>query len=208
MSALRAAVLVGAGVDLLVRGPRQAPARPAPAAVARPRRRSRAWRTARACALLAWGAVAGLTIGLVLCLSVPRLAGDRSFTEMSGSMRPALQPGDVVIDATIRARDARPGDVVTFPDPTGSSRLITHRVRSIVVNGAVAHFVTRGDANDVAETWSARADGRIGRVRSHVPKIGYAVVHLGSPGGALLLVTLPCLLLGAIELRRIWRRSP
>jgi signal peptidase I len=203
MKMLRTAVLVGAGFDLLVRGPRVAP----PQAVAPPspaRRRPGPW-IARAAVLAVWSLVCGLILGLLLCLSVPRIAGDRSFTEMSGSMRPALQPGDVLVVASIRARDAKPGEVVTFPDPAHPSRLLTHRVRSIRVEGGVARVITKGDANNQTESWSASADGRIGRVRSRIPKLGYALVHLGRPGGAVLFVALPCLLLMLYELRRIWR---
>lgn len=203
MRSLRTAVLVGAGLELLVRGPRVATA-PA-AAVVTPSRRRPGRLAARLTWLAVWGLVSGLVVGLLLCLSVPRIFGDRSFTEMSGSMRPALQPGDVLVVASIEAREARPGEVVTFPDPARPGRLLTHRLRSIRLERGIAHMITKGDANNETETWSVKAGGKIGRVRSRIPKIGYALIHLGRPGGALVLMALPCLLLMLYELRRIWR---
>ena len=105
MRSLRTAVLVGAGLELLVRGPRVATA-PA-AAVVTPSRRRPGRLAARLTWLAVWGLVSGLVVGLLLCLSVPRIFGDRSFTEMSGSMRPALQPGDVLVVAVDRGARGR-----------------------------------------------------------------------------------------------------
>ena len=95
---------------------------------------------------------------------------------------------------------------MTFPDPARPGRLLTHRLRSIRLERGIAHMITKGDANNETETWSVKAGGKIGRVRSRIPKIGYALIHLGRPGGALVLMALPCLLLMLYELRRIWRK--
>src|SRR5437899_2420221 len=63
-----------------------------------------------------WAAL-GAGAGLTLAVAGPYVFGGRSFTVMSGSMQPAIDTGDVVIDETIAPRDARVGDIVTFPDP-------------------------------------------------------------------------------------------
>ncbi|HEY3019178.1 MAG TPA: signal peptidase I, partial [Solirubrobacteraceae bacterium] len=143
------------------------------------------------------GVVSGFTLVLAVCLSAPRLTGGHAFTEMSGSMAPALTPGDVLLVDVLRARDAHVGEIVTFPDPLRRGRLLTHRVRSVSVDGDVARFVTRGDANNSVERWSVKADGRIGRVTHRVPKLGYGLVHLRGGAGSLLLISVPSTLLGA-----------
>lgn len=151
---------------------------------------------------------AGATTGLLLALFAPYLVGGSSFTVMSGSMTPAIRTGDVVVESRLAARDANVGDVVTFRDPEGSHRLITHRVRRLRLgaNGIVS-LVTKGDDANAVQRWSVPADGSIGLVRLRIPFLGYALWGTRQPLGRFLLVILPVLLLSATELRRLWRPS-
>jgi signal peptidase len=119
-------------------------------------------------------------------------------------MEPTIHVGDVVIDKKISPLDARPGDVVTFSDPTGKKRLITHRVRGYRVKGDTVQIVTKGDANNAVERWSVPANGRIGRVELRVWKIGYPLVYAHSRYGLIGLVAIPAFLLCLLELKRIW----
>ena len=82
----------------------------------------------------AWS-VLGVMAGLFLSVSVPYLFGERSLTVLSGSMEPQLHVGDVVVVDQVPPLEVRVGDIVTFRDPEDASRLITHRVREIDVNG-------------------------------------------------------------------------
>lgn len=147
----------------------------------------------------------GIGLGLGLAVLAPAVAGYRSFTVLSGSMEPALRVGDVVMDEPVAARDVRPGDVVTFPDPGQGGRLITHRVEALRVSGATAEVTTRGDANNAVERWSIPAAGHVGRVVYRLPMLGYVLVGARSPLGRLALVVLPALGLGLMGVRAIWR---
>jgi signal peptidase len=147
----------------------------------------------------------GFAVGLVAAILLPRAFGARPLTVLSGSMEPAIATGDLVVSRRIAPLEAAPGDVVTFPDPTGNRRLITHRVKSIVPNGREVRFVTKGDANNASERWAVPADGRIGEVLYRLPKLGYLVFWISSPWGRILFLVIPALLLCCIELARIWR---
>lgn len=155
-------------------------------------------------ALAAWAAAA-LAGGLVLAAGAPAALGQRPMTVMSGSMQPAIHTGDVVVAEPIHPLEARIGDVVTFRAPDGSGRLITHRVRAMRARDGRVEFTTRGDANNAGERWSVAVAGEIGRVSLRVPKLGYAVAWIGTRDGRLLALIVPALLLGGLELRRIWR---
>ena len=155
----------------------------------------------------AW-AIGAFCMALLAAVALPNAIGMRSFTVMSGSMEPTIHVGDVVIDKKISPLDARPGDVVTFSDPTGRKRLITHRIRSLRVQGNTVRVVTKGDANDAVERWTVPADGRIGRVELRVWKLGYPLVYAHSRFGLIALVALPALLLCLVELRKIWASPP
>jgi signal peptidase len=155
-------------------------------------------------ALAAAWTIGAFCAALLATVALPNAFGMRSFTVMSGSMEPTIHVGDVVIDRKIRALDARPGDVVTFSDPSGRKRLITHRIRSMHVQGNTVQVVTKGDANNAVERWTVPANGRIGRVELRVWKLGYPLVFAYSRFGLIALVALPALLLCGLELRRIW----
>jgi len=154
--------------------------------------------------LLAW-TVLGAAAALGVAIAGPLALGWRSLAVMSGSMAPALQTGDEIVVRPVAAGALRVGDVVTFKDPSRRHILVTHRVRDVRVRGATVHVVTRGDANGGSERWSVAAAGRVGRVVYRVPQVGYATVAAGTPLGRILLVVVPALVLGACELRRVWR---
>jgi signal peptidase len=120
-------------------------------------------------------------------------------------MVPTLGVGDVVMERQVAPLDVRVGDIVSFRDPTDQKTLITHRVRSFKVHDGTVDFVTKGDANNTVEKWSIPASGRLGLVVLHVPKVGYALVWASGRTGRIALIAVPGVLLGIIELRRIWR---
>jgi signal peptidase I len=141
----------------------------------------------------------------VLGLALGAAVGYRSFTVMSGSMEPAISTGDIVMTQRIAPQDARVGQVVTFRDPTGTRKLISHRVRRIRNEGRFFRFTTKGDANNTFERWSVSSNGTIGRVWLRMPKLGYVLAQTRTPAGRIGLVVIPALLLGVLELLRIWR---
>jgi signal peptidase len=150
-------------------------------------------------------AACGAVVAVALAIAVPVVLGYKSFTDMSGSMEPAIHTGDVVVTRTIHPVEARAGDIVTFRDPADGHRLITHRLRSIQVSAGKVNAVTKGDANNAVERWAVPQGARIGRVVLRLPRVGYVLAVARGPFGKLLLIVVPALLLGALELVRIWR---
>ena len=147
----------------------------------------------------------GFASVIVAFALLPRLAGRESWTILSGSMQPTFGVGDVVIDRPIHPEAIRVGDIVTFRDPDHPSRLLTHRVVRLRIYGSVADVVTKGDANHTVERWSIPLSGTLGLVEFRLPRLGFVVRTVGGRAGRLLLLVVPTLLLGAYELRRIWR---
>ncbi|MEK6252320.1 MAG: signal peptidase I [Actinomycetota bacterium] len=151
---------------------------------------------------IAWGFV----IGMVVAVTVPAAFGLRPMTVLTGSMRPTIQPGDMVVDERIPPSQIRVGDIVTFQEPHGT-RTITHRVRDISISEGQAHVTTRGDANDTVEKWQVPVTGNVGRVAYTVPKIGYPVTWSHTRNGRLALVSIPALILAFWAMLRIWRST-
>jgi signal peptidase len=150
----------------------------------------------------------GVAIGGFAVVVAPALLGGRSLTVMSGSMEPALRVGDVVVNSRVRPADARVGDIVTFSDPEGTGKLITHRVRRLRIVDGTAHVVTKGDNTNAVERWDVPAAGSLGRVEYRVPLLGFLVFWLHGALASVALIVVPALLLAAFELRRIWRPDP
>jgi len=57
--------------------------------------------------LVTWAAI-GLGLGLALAVFGPSVAGYRSFTVLTGSMVPALQVGDLVVDEPVAPSTSGP----------------------------------------------------------------------------------------------------
>jgi signal peptidase len=171
-----------------------------PEKVASPRTRLRGLR------LLSSGAIVGVVAGLALAMLGPLVFGGRTFAVLSGSMEPTLRVGDLVLEKKVAAPDIHVGDIVTFRSPDDAGKLITHRVRRVVIADGTVKVTTKGDANLSPERWTVPADGTVGRALGRVPKIGYLLVWTRSPAGRMLLIVLPALLLGLSQLWRIWTK--
>ena len=101
-------------------------------------------------------------------------------TVTTGSMRPAIQPGDMIIAKVTSASLVRPNDVVMLVNPENWS-LQSHRVLSItnVTNGI--SITTKGDANAVADKpVTIGIDSPIRKVSGIIPKFGYVVSALST----------------------------
>lgn len=169
------------------------------AAVDAPRTPRRLDRAASACLLVALALLAALVFGRVL--------GYQAFVVRSDSMQPVFGAGDIIVTRHEAASHASLGEIVTFSDPSRSGTLITHRVAGMRPAGTEIAFVTKGDANTGVERWRIAPDGTVGVYELRVPRAGYAVASLSTPGARLLLLTAMSLLLGAAVLRRIWLRE-
>lgn len=150
------------------------------------------------------GAVCGAAGVLALALAWLTVGGGGAFTVVSASMAPALDTGDVVLIERIDARDARPGEIIAFPD-AASGRTTVHRARRVETARTNVSFITRGDANGTSERWQVPVDGKVGRVVGVVPRAGLLTGFASSPFGWIVLVVLPGVVLVVLEVRHLRR---
>ncbi len=157
----------------------------------------------RALATVVWLPI-GFALTLLLAAAAPLALGDHSFVVQSGSMAPTIDTGDVVVVEPIRASEVGVGDIITFRNPENNDELLTHR--AVAINPAAGRIAitTQGDANTGREEWRTKPAGELGRVLYRVPKLGFPVSSIGTPGGRIGLVVIPALLLAISLLGRIW----
>jgi len=163
---------------VLLDGASEPPATAAP--VADERTDTSAW--GRRADRLVIGLAVGATVAVVLTLALV-LAGLRPLVVRSGSMEPTYSVGDVVLVASEQAGDLRTGQVVTRFDAPEAADSLTHRVQEVSVEGGAVRVVTRGDANDNAEVWTAPAAQQVGVVVASVPVVGLPLTAVRTSTG-------------------------
>jgi signal peptidase I len=182
--------------------PSAAPPVPAPVPQsATPRSRSIARAVGQALGLVALGVI----VLFLLSLTVgPLLLPYKALTVYSGSMEPTIHTGSVAIDVPIAAQDVKVGDVITFVRPDNQNELVTHRVIQIETGPSGRQWVTRGDANSVADPWRVAATGAGYKFVFGIPYVGFVLVWLQSPIGRLLFLVIPAAALGLLTLYELW----
>jgi signal peptidase len=123
--------------------------------------------------LLSWVVVLGVAAVVSIAVLVPRIGGATPYTVLTGSMRPTMPPGTMVVVRPTPAGHIRVGDVVTYQLHSGEPEVVTHRVVAVGIDGAGHRtFRTQGDANDVPDAAWVRAVQVKGVLWYDVPHLG------------------------------------
>ncbi len=139
-----------------------------------------------------------LILFLVLGLaSISLMLTGRVYIVRSGSMEPALMPGDAIV---LQPMEQMPhvGDIITYEQ---QGKLITHRVVG-VQDAAV--ITTKGDANENADPWRVRFADIRGKMALRIPYLGCFFAFVRQPVGWLLLVILPIALILYSQGKQVW----
>jgi signal peptidase I len=101
----------------------------------------------------------------------------------------------------------KPGDVITFREPTraGNGAIITHRIVRIERKDGKRFFVTKGDANGLADAWRVPATGEGWRYVYRLPWLGYLIAALKLPLIRLAMLAAAALALTLSILRWVWQ---
>jgi len=115
---------------------------------------------------------------------------------LSGSMRPGIQPGDIVVTQRVPVTDLHVRDVIVFHPPNEGDRQTVHRIVKLKVKDGTTVITTRGDANTVNDPAVTALHGATAyRVARIVPLVGYPAVWLSGGHHGLLAIGLGILLL-------------
>lgn len=118
-----------------------------------------------------------LILGLgVLTIVLPALVGGMPLSVLTGSMRPHLPPGTLVVIKPTPVEEIEVGDVITFQIESGRSAVVTHRVieRSVDSASGEVRFTTQGDANNTPDPEPVRPVQVRGTVWYAIPYLGWA----------------------------------
>ncbi len=146
--------------------------------------------------------VLGVVVAGAVVLATGVVTGDLQLRPvLSGSMRPALPLGGVVMTQRVPLSSLKVGDIAVFHPPGYPTIDYVHRIIWLkhTAHGDLIH--TKGDANLYRDPWTLRVRGSEAYVaRMAVPFLGYPAVWIHSPSGrrALLYVAGALFLVAAV----------
>jgi signal peptidase len=115
---------------------------------------------------------------------------------LSGSMRPGMQPGDVVLTQRVPVRDLQVRDVIVFHPADEGAHLTVHRIVKLTAKGETTTVTTWGDANAIADPAVSSLTGDTAyRVARVIPLLGYPAMWLQNGNHGLLVIGLGAILL-------------
>jgi signal peptidase len=119
----------------------------------------------------------------MLFIGVGPLTGHyRVITVLTGSMRPGMPPGALVVSVPEPVSSLRVGQVLSFQAPTPEHQTVTHRVIQIVSTSPVVKIRTKGDANVKPDPWVAQIEGNtLWQERMAIPNAGRVINLLRQP---------------------------
>lgn len=133
-------------------------------------------------------------IAAVLLLSNFNLAGNiKLFTVQSGSMEPAIDKGAMIIVKPMT--EYRVGDIINISEPANPDISVTHRITDIETTDNQIVYITKGDANESADSEKRLAENVRGKVIFSAPLLGYVISFTRTKEGLLLLIILPSILI-------------
>ncbi len=148
-------------------------------------------------------------------------------TVASGSMRPTLNVGDLIVvqgvwnAGDLKAAPRPEGDIIVFRSPRVEGEMIVHRAVDKVQHNGLWFFETEGDQNGTPDIWTGSAvppedlwGGKIserlliGKVIGRVPWLGYVPLYVRTPVGFLFIVILVIIIIFAEYIPIPFKRKP
>ncbi len=117
----------------------------------------------------------GIIIGAIFILflvimtapgKVPQIGGYTVLRVVTGSMAPTLETDTLIVVRKTEPAEVKEGDIISFysSDPALEGAVNTHRVLSIREEDGIYYYMTKGDANNVADSYEASSVYLIGTV--------------------------------------------
>lgn len=148
----------------------------------------------------AGGWLCTLLLAVLAIITVSTATGWFAITPvLSGSMRPAFNPGDAMFTQRVSVNSLHVGDIVNIKlPPQEGGRQRVHRIVAIRHQGTDVAVRTKGDANSMVDPGWFVLKGKQYRTVTRLPWVGWLADFRAANGGLLLLAALATL--GVISL--------
>jgi signal peptidase len=139
------------------------------------------------------------------------ILGHPVFSVASGSMTPAIDTGDLIVDnapTSTQAAELHIGQIISFRESSSgaSSLIVTHRIVAVLPASAAAPdlYRTKGDANNAPDLGTVAPSQVVGIYSARVPFGAYVLSTLHQPLTFVVLIMIPVVYLAEEEVRRRW----
>ncbi|AHL23508.1 signal peptidase I [Thermococcus nautili] len=115
-----------------------------------------------------------LAIFVAVVLVLHFVFGFQYVVILTDSMKPHINPGDLVVTRPVSPSELHVGDVILYEIHLGNATYrITHRIVAIKRDDSGRiYFVTKGDNRKYTDPWRVYPDQVIGKVILVIPKVG------------------------------------
>ena len=146
--------------------------------------------------------VAALCLGAITLFNWSAM-GYKALAVPTGSMRPHINPGSIVLVHSVPNASLHVGDVITYASLTEKNKTITHRIiKTYLLDGKVPAYITQGDANPSPDR--PIVGGQVqGKVIGSVPYAGSWLAWTHTIIGILIIIYLPALMVMIEEIKRL-----
>lgn len=151
---------------------------------------------------------------LLLAVAVPLLAalmtawthGWTLADVETGSMRPGIRPGSMVVLTPVDVADVEQGTIIGFHDERRGGAVTTHRVVEVLEQKGGRYFRTQGDANTRPDGPIVAASAVVGEVRWRITGLGAIADAATKRSTQVALIAIPIALLVLSELVGVRQR--
>jgi signal peptidase I len=126
---------------------------------------------------------------------IPSIFGYKFLTVLSGSMRPVIEPGDMIIVKEKKSTEMKKGNIVTFEH---GGKIVTHRITSVSQESGVS-YQTKGDANPSEDPEMISSNEVKGLYVARIPSFGIIMDKVTGIWGMIVLIGIPGLTLVIME---------
>lgn len=124
--------------------------------------------------IASWALLLSMLVLLTATVILPKVAGATPYTVLTGSMRPGLPPGSLVVTRPVAPEQLRTGNAITYQISSGEPEVVTHRIISVSTTlGGERLFTAQGDANPSPDDKPVKAGQIRGVVWYSLPLLGY-----------------------------------
>ncbi len=138
-----------------------------------------------------------LTVVMTKAGKAPDFMGYSVFRVLTGSMEPNLPVNSLIIVKKTDPSLIRENDIITFysTDPGLMGAINTHRVVEVTEENGEKAFITKGDANQIADKYVTLSRNLIGKVIFKSVVLGVIVRLVSNPIVFIPLIILPLVIL-------------
>lgn len=126
---------------------------------------------------------------------IPGIFGRKPFVVLSGSMKPNILIGDLIIVKEVDANTLQKDDIIAYRDD--KDLVTTHRIINVIKTDEDICFETKGDSNNVKDSALVCSKDIEGKYIHRIARLGNLILFVQQPlGFGIMMITI--LLIGVI----------